>query len=86
MTAIISTHEMVKDLEAKGFTLPQAEALTAWQVKIAEGTIATKADILEIKTELNGLRKDITHDLTIKALQIQFAGIALTVGILKLIL
>lgn len=74
MTAILSTHEMVKDLEANGFTLPQAEALTAWQVKIAEGTFATKADIAEVKTEM----KDNKHDLTVRIFQAQIGAFFLT--------
>jgi len=80
MAGILNTHEMVKDLEAHGFSLPQAEALTAWQVKIAEGTFATKADVLEIKNEMRDLKKDLTHDLTVRMFQAQIAGFIFTVG------
>lgn len=76
MAAILNTHEMVKDLESHGFSLPQAEALTAWQVKIAEGTFATKADINEVKTEM----KELKHDLTVRIFQAQIAGFIFTVG------
>ena len=76
MTAILSTHEMVKDLESHGFSLSQAEALTAWQVKIAEGTFATKADINEVKAEM----QKNTHDLTVRIFQAQIAGFIFTIG------
>lgn len=82
MTAILKTHEMVMDLESRGFSLQQAEALVAWQVKIAEGTFVTKADLLEIKNEL----KDLKHDLTVRIFQVQFGASIITAGVIAALL
>lgn len=61
------TLEYSKNLEAKGFTVEQAEALAIENKRVfnefAENQLATKADLFvvkdEIKTELVRLDKDI---------------------------
>lgn len=46
------THRFVKNLTASGFTEKQAEALAHEQVQLLNANLATKADILAIKAEL----------------------------------
>ena len=46
------THRFVKNLTASGFTEAQAEALADEQAHLLESNLATKSDILAIRTDL----------------------------------
>ena len=51
-TITFDTHRFVKNLTASGFTEQQAEALANEQVHLFESNLATKADLLGVKAEL----------------------------------
>ena len=58
----LDTHAVVKELQAAGFTEPQAEALTRAVRKAQDvdlSTLATKADLNVVKTDLNVLKTDL---------------------------
>ena len=46
------THRFVKNLTASGFTEKQAEALANEQVHLLNANLATKADLMAVKSEL----------------------------------
>lgn len=46
------THRFVKNLTASGFTEKQAEALANEQVQLLNANLATKADLMAVKSEL----------------------------------
>ncbi len=46
------THRFVKNLTASGFTEKQAEALANEQVQLLNANLATKADIMVVKGDL----------------------------------
>jgi len=57
------THRFVKNLTASGFTEKQAEALANEQVQLLNSNLATKADILDIKAELEVKIETVKSDL-----------------------
>ncbi len=70
------TLEYSKNLEAKGFTTEQAEALAIENKRVfnefAETQLATKADLLAVKEEL----KADTHQLAIQLAVVKWVGFA----------
>ncbi len=60
------THRFVKNLTASGFTEEQAEALANEQVQLLNSNLATKADILAIKGELEAKIESIKAELELK--------------------
>ena len=60
------THRFVKNLTASGFTEKQAEALANEQVQLLNANLATKADILAVKAELEAKLESVKADLEVK--------------------
>ena len=70
MIGSLDTHESVKSLTAAGFTDAQAEALTAvvkHAVDIDAGSIATKADLADVRRELSSEIADLRRELATEA-------------------
>ena len=57
------THRFVKNLTASGFTEKQAEALANEQVQLLNANLATKADILAVKADLEVKIETVKSDL-----------------------
>ena len=57
------THKFVKHLTENGFTEQQAEALADEQVNLLNSNLATKADILALKTDIEKLRLATKADI-----------------------
>jgi len=57
--AIFDTLAVTRQLKAKGFSADQAEAITEAVRAGVTGGIATKADILEVKVDIAGLRTEL---------------------------
>ena len=51
-TITFDTHQFIKHLTKAGFTPEQAEALSEEQVKLIDNNLATKKDIMQLKTDL----------------------------------
>lgn len=66
MTAItFDTYKFVQTLQAAGFDQKQAEAVSsAFKEAAGEAELATKADLRELKTEIELLRRDMTGAMT----------------------
>ncbi len=64
MSVVFDKLSFVKRLEGDGsFTRPQAEALSdAFHQAVSE-TVATKADVGEVRVEVAALRVDLTHEI-----------------------
>ena len=58
------THKAVKALKEAGFDDPQAEAVVATVGEAIGGSIATKADIAEVRAEITELRTATKADMT----------------------
>lgn len=60
-TITFDTHQFIQTLQEAGFEPKQAEAVSrAFKNAAGEAELATKADLREIKTEIELLRRDIT--------------------------
>ncbi len=57
------THKFVKHLTESGFTEAQAEALAGEQVAMINSNLATRADIVEVKADLEKLRLATKADI-----------------------
>ena len=57
------THKFVKHLTENGFTERQAEALAEEQVNLLNSNLATKADILALKADIEKLRQETKADM-----------------------
>ena len=57
------THKFVKHLTENGFTEQQAEALADEQVNLLNTNLATKADILALKADIEKLRLALKADI-----------------------
>lgn len=79
---MLKTHEMINDLEGRGFSAQQAEAIIEWQVKIAESAFVPKAESMEREMAL----KKIEEHFTLVIFAAQIGGAFLCAGLLKLIL
>ena len=53
------THRFVKNLTASGFTEAQAEALADEQVHLLNSNLATKADILAVKSDIREVKLEL---------------------------
>ena len=53
------THRFVKNLTASGFTEAQAEALADEQVHLLNSNLATKADILAVKSDVREVKLEL---------------------------
>lgn len=60
MPQFLSSHEMIKDFETRGFTSQQAEALVDWWIKIVGGNYSIATETREINSAINELKKDLT--------------------------
>ncbi len=58
------THKAVTALKQAGFAEPQAEAVVNTMGEALGGTVATKADIAELRAEMAALRAELKGDLT----------------------
>ena len=63
-TLAFDTHKAVKALKEAGFDDPQAEAVVATVGEAIGGSIATKADIAEVRAEITELRTATKADMT----------------------
>ena len=64
MTVMFDTLKLAQDLrDEAGFTPQQAEGLATALGRSASESIATKADIAEVKTEIAGLRAELKTDI-----------------------
>ncbi len=57
------THKFVKHLTENGFTEQPAEALADEQVSLLNSNLATKADILATKTDIEKLRQETKAEI-----------------------
>ena len=57
------THRFVKRLTESGFTERQAETLAEEHVALLNANLATKADIAEIKADIDALRQETKADI-----------------------
>ena len=57
------THRFVKRLTESGFTERQAETLAEEHVDLLNANLATKADIAEIKADIDALRQETKADI-----------------------
>ncbi len=57
------THKFVKHLTESGFTETQAEALAGEQVDMINSNLATRADIVEVKADIEKLRLATQSDI-----------------------
>ena len=53
------THRFIKNLTANGFTEKQAEALANEQVQLLNSNLATKADTLAIKADIEKVKGEL---------------------------
>lgn len=53
------THRFIKRLTQTGFTEQQAEALADEQVSLLDSNLATKADLMGIKAEIEEVKSDL---------------------------
>ena len=60
-TVIFDTHKVVKKFVSVGFTENQAETIAEEQKSIIESNLANKQDIIEIKKEIELVKKDISQ-------------------------
>ena len=51
-TLILDTHRLVESLQSRGFSETQAEGITAAIQEIDLSNLATKADFVDLKTEI----------------------------------
>jgi predicted nucleic acid-binding Zn-ribbon protein len=58
------THKAVTALKQAGFAEPQAEAVVNTMGEALGGTVATKADMAELRAEMAALRTELKGDLT----------------------
>jgi len=79
---MLKTHEMISDLEKRGFSAEQAEAIIEWQIKIAETVFVPKAEINNLKMAL----KKIEGHFTFVLFAAQIGGALIIAALLKLIL
>ena len=68
------THRFVKNLTASGFTEAQAEALAEEQAHLLNANLATKADIRDIKPEIDSVKvriEQVRSDLEARIEQVR---------------
>ncbi len=65
------THRFVKNLTASGFTEAQAEALADEQAHLLESNLATRSDILAIRSDLEVKIEQVKSDLEVKIEQVR---------------
>ncbi|TAN53759.1 MAG: DUF1640 domain-containing protein [Methylococcaceae bacterium] len=64
-TITFDTHKFIQTLQAAGFEQKQAEAVAhAFKEGAGEAELATKADLREIRTDIELLRRDLTGTIT----------------------
>ena len=81
------THKFVKHLTENGFTEQQAEVLAEEQVSLLNSNLATKADILVLKADIEGVKgyiEAVRADLLKWMFGMMLAGIGLVVTLIKL--
>ena len=84
-TAVFDTLKASRDLKAAGFDDTQAEAIVTTMAKAFDDTVATKANLHAVQSELKGDIANLKAEV-FRALWIQGAGIvALIVGLTKLL-
>ena len=84
-TAVFDTLKASRDLKAAGFDDTQAEAIVTTMAKAFDDTVATKADLHAVQSELKADIANLKAEV-FRALWIQGAGIvALIVGLTKML-
>ena len=70
------THRFVKNLTASGFTEAQAEALADEQANLLNSNLATKTDILTVKSDIREVKAEL--ELKIEKARVGLSGWMLT--------
>ena len=85
MTAItFDTLGYAKKLQELGFTREQAEGFAEIQRTIIEDRLATKADLLVVKSELEQKLKELEYRLTIRLGGMMAVAIAIVAALVRL--
>ena len=63
MSEVYDRHEYIKDLTGAGLDEQQAEAIAKGAVQVQENTLATKADIAWLRTELAKQESRLTNKM-----------------------
>ena len=71
------THRFVKNLTASGFTEAQAEALADEQVHLLNSNLATKADILAVKSDVREVKLELELKIEQVRSEVQNARVGL---------
>ena len=66
-TITFDTHAFVKKLKAVGFTEEQAKVFAEEQARLIEDKLATKQDLIELKSNLKRDMKELEYRIVIKA-------------------
>jgi len=61
--ATLDTHKAVKQLEQAGFQEIQAEAVVAMVSETIGGNIATKADVGEVRAEMQAMKAELRTEM-----------------------
>lgn len=77
-TELFNTHQFVKDLKAAGMDEKQAEVLADNQLAMLETHIATKADILDLKSDIAEFKAESKKDT--EWMKRLLLGIGLAIG------
>ena len=64
------SHRFVENLTANGFTEAQAEVLAQEQIHLLDSNLATKADVLSVKSELAARTEQVKSELGLKIAQV----------------
>jgi len=75
----------VKKLEAVGFTREQAEVQTEALREVIEDKLATKHDLKELETCLEGKIRELEYRLTIRLGAMLAASVAIVAALVKLL-
>lgn len=80
-TELFNTHQFVKDLKAAGMDEKQAEVLAENQLHILETQLATRADIYNMKVELETkIEKGTSRILAVVGVGFAFLGLLVAFG------
>jgi hypothetical protein len=83
-TVTFDTLSFARKLQALGFTKEQAEGFAQLQRELIDERLATKADIVAAKNELQQQIKDLEYRLTIRLGGMMAASVAIVAALVKL--
>jgi len=84
-TTTFDSLSYAKKLEAAGFTREQAEVQTEALREVIEDKLATKHDLKELETRLDGKIRELEYRLTIRLGAMMAASIAIVAALVKLL-